>query len=164
MEFDINEKEAADMDKIVSYLITYDNFGEAKRFHEEVLPDDQLSYIQGLVDVLISYGRKVIVLAPQGGYYKFIRSGTSAPNFISKGGFTAIYKSLHDKKQQDDFASKLSVENLVLSVNKLRDDLAELPKTKRLAKNAQGWSIAASVATALTLILLLMQWICNKKP
>jgi len=166
MDLNITEKEASDMDKIVSYLISYNNFGEVGRFHDEVLQNEEKSYIEGLVDNLISYGNKIIILAPQSGHFKFIRSGTSAPNFMSKGGFTGIVNKQKEEMKKQAEVSKLEFENLELSVNKLKNELSDYSETKQLAKNADKtgkdslnvskWSMRISLLSLLIILITIL--------
>jgi hypothetical protein len=67
-----------------------------------------------------------------------------------------------EKEKRQAEVSKLEFENLTLNVEDLKNKFFDYPETKKLAKSAKHWSIGASVATVLTLILLLIQWICNK--
>jgi hypothetical protein len=73
------------------------------------------------------------------------------------------FLSEHEKNKTEQINFEFLIkEQVVYEVNKLRDEFKDASETKRIAKSAKRWSIAASVATVLTLILLLIQWMCNK--
>jgi hypothetical protein len=153
-------KDCQNLDAIINHLVNDEDFYNADDIVKNVLPIEDVAYVSWLIDILLQYRRNIVFEAKN--LEKFIRADSSAKTFIQRGGFTKIYMDDEEERSKKDFASKLELEELVLRVNKLRDEMIDLAKSKTLSKNAKNWSIAAAVATVLTWILLLLQWKCNK--
>ena len=156
----LNEQGSKDLDSMLSLLIININAAfDNEEFKKELFNDYDIDYIQGYVDFLYYYNQNLISKV---GNLGMIQAGSSAKYFLSNGGFTNLYKQKSEQESHKSEVSKLEFEKLKLSVDKLRDEYFELDKSKAQTKKATNSAIVAAVAAALTLILSLIQWMCNK--
>jgi hypothetical protein len=64
--------------------------------------------------------------------------------------------------QEASSNKSLSLEKLNLELATLRNEVFDYGETERRSKNAVLWSAGATIIAALSLIILLLQWKCNR--
>ena len=107
-----------------------------------LIENDLIRYVQGAV-----------------GQYLLTERGEKAKDFGDIGEFEK--KEMTEKEQQENI-KRLEVLSLTLGVDKLKLEVEDFPNVKSRSKKAMRWSIAATVIAGLTLIVMLLQWLCNK--
>jgi hypothetical protein len=92
----------------------------------------------------------------------FITTTTPITSLTDKGWKFKSFDDERAKQKSNEDIEKLSMEKLRLEVEDLRNKFFDFEKTRTQSKNVTRAQVLTAVLAGLSLLLSLMQWMCNK--
>jgi hypothetical protein len=151
MSTQLNEQIAKDLDAMLSLLLVNTDVAyDSDAFKTELFKDYDTQDIEGLMDYLLGYDKKVV---SKPGNMPYIQAGSSTKFFLNNGGFTKIYNDTHEAKQEEKDMQKLIRQEVSLSIDKLINENLDYLATKRRTNNNWKLTIILAIVSIVSLIV-----------